>query len=308
MKRPMAFLFVLVLCLCAPAFAAAATAPSIEYGTPEVRNHEATLHFSIDPGGLETMYEVDWAPAGEELSHWNMPRSVPAGEQPVALSVTLPRYWEGGLLSGHEYHWRVRAWNAEDETVGSESFFTTTDVPRPKFVSATATQTGPSSVAFTGTVDPEGTLLTGCRFRWVTASVFHNAGFEKWAAVEMVRFGETVPCEESFSAIGSGTEAVTVHAEASGLEPGEYFFRLEGENAYESSAAGGVPFTVSLPYPPAVGPAVSPVVNPPGLESAPGLQIVPGLTQTPGLHKTRRKKATRFRHNATIAAPLARRK
>jgi hypothetical protein len=220
--------------------------PVIGYGTPDpIRNTEATLHFSIDPQGLETEYEVEWAQVGEEFQDWGMAQVVPAGEEPVALELKIPRYWEGdALASGREYHWRVRAWNTTGETVGSEQRFTTTDAAAPVFTNLTATQTGPNTVVFTGTVDPEGAPLTGCRFRWVSPSTFQYAGFEKWAAVEVVRFGETVPCKESLAEIGSGTEPVTVHGEAT-IESGEWFFRLEGENAYEdATAVGGVPFKV----------------------------------------------------------------
>lgn len=251
MKRAVKSLAIAVLALCLlPPLAAAASAPAIEYSAPDpVRNTEATLHFAVDPGGLETQYEVEIAKVGVELKSWEMPTPVAAGEEPVAQAVKVPRYFEGGLQPGTEYHWRITAWNAEGKTEGAEQFFTTTDSPAPVFVNGTATQTAPASAAFTGTVDPEGSPLTGCRFRWVDATTFTYAGFEKWAAIEVVRFGETVPCAESLEEIGSGTEPVAVHGEATGLEPGEYFFRLEGENAFEDAVAtGGVPFTVSAEF------------------------------------------------------------
>ena len=272
MKRTFAFLFVLAVGMCVLAGPAiAASTPTIEYGTPSpIRNQEATIHFTIDPGGLETEYEVDWGRVGEELSHWNMSTPVPAGEEPVAQEVTLPRYWEGGMFPGTEYRWRVRAWNAEGETVGPEQFFTTTDVPAPIFSNGSATQTGPDTVIFTGTVDPEGALLTGCRFRWISPTTYQYAGFEKWAATEIVRFGETVPCKESPAEIGAGTEPVTVHGEAT-VEAGEWYFRLEGENAYEdATASGGIAFKVSPEFgkePPTEPPAHEgggPPFQPPG--------------------------------------------
>lgn len=249
-----------------PAAALAAAAPTIEYSAPSpIRNKEATLHFAIDPGGLETSYEVEIARVGEPLKSWEMPGVVLAGEEPAALEAKVPRYFEGGLVPGSEYHWRVTAWNAEGKTEGVEQFFTTTNGPTPVFVNGTATQTGPTSVAFTGTVDPEGAPLTGCRFRWVDKTTFSMAGFEKWAATEMVRFGETVPCKESPAEIGSGTEPVTVHGEATGLAPGEYVFRVEGENAYEDAmASGGVPFTVSAEFGSGNPPPPGPPFEPPG--------------------------------------------
>jgi hypothetical protein len=298
MKRTAAFLFVLAWCLCVPPLAAA-SAPSIAYSATDARNQEATLHFSIDPEGLETSYEVMYGKVGESYRPFHEPLDgvLPAGEEPVALEKQLPVFFEAPLQAGTEYHWRVVAKNADGETAGTDQVFTTTAGPTPAFTSVTATQTGPGSVSFTGTVDPEGALLTGCRFRWVDAETFHQAGFEKPAAGEIVRFGQTVPCEESAAEIGSGTDPVTVHGEASGFEPGEYFFRLEGENAYEGATAFGVAFTVSA-QPPASGPPGVPAgVEPPGLGKAPGLQ------KAPGLRKAHRKaRARRLHHNATISA------
>jgi hypothetical protein len=251
MKRAAAIFTTLVMALwLLPALAAAAAAPAIEYSTPSpIHNKEATLRFSIDPEGLETSYEVEIAKADKSLEPRAMPALTPAGEDPVALEVNVPRYWEGGLTPGTEYHWRVTAWNDEGKTVGAEQLFTTTDGPTPAFTTITASQTGDNRVGFTGTVDPEGAPLTDCRFRWVDKTTFTYAGFEKWAAVEEVRFGKTVPCGKSVEEIGSGTEPVPVDGEATGLEPGEYVFRVEGENAFGGLVSGkGVPFTVSAGF------------------------------------------------------------
>jgi hypothetical protein len=310
MKRAAAFLFVLAWCCCVPAIAVAASAPSIEYRAPSsIRNIEATLHFAIDPEGLETEYEIEVARIGQSLQGWQMPGVVPAGEEPVAVEAEIPRYWEAGLMPGTEYHWRLRAWNSAGETIGPEQFFATTDGPAPLFKNLTALQTGSEAVTFTGSVDPEGVPLTGCRFRWVTSGVFHLAGFEKWAATQIDRFGKTVPCKESLVEISFGTEPVTVHADASGLEPGEYFFRLEGENAYEDEIAfGGAPFTVSA-TPPVIAPPIPPGEEPPGssdgpgASDAPGLGKAPGLQEAPALRKAHKKaRHRRLRHNATISA------
>jgi hypothetical protein len=251
MRRAAAVFATLVMALwLLPALAAAAGAPAIEYSTPSpIRNKEATLRFSINPKGLETSYKIEIARVGQDLESHGMSRLTPAGEDPVALEVNIPRYWEGDLIPGTEYHWRVTAWNDEGKTVGAEQLFTTTDGPTPAFTNATATQIGPNRVSFTGTVDPEGTPLTDCRFRWLNKNAYMY-GFEKWAATEEVLFGETVPCNESVEEVGSGTEPVPVDGEATGLEPGEYFFRIEGGNAFEALARpiGGVPFTVSADF------------------------------------------------------------
>lgn len=254
MKKPLwiTLLFPVLALLGLPAVAAGANAPAIQYLAPNpVRNHEATLHFTIDPGGLETSYEVMYGEVGEDYRPFHEPLDgkLPAAEEPVAVEKHLPVYFEGALQPGTEYHWRVLAKNGEGETVGADQTFTTTEGPKPAFVNGTGVQTGTSAALFTGTVDPKGASLTGCRFRWVTATNFHQAGFEKYAATEWVRFGSTVPCQESSAEIGPGSGPITVHGEATGLEPGEYFFRLEGENAYEDGVAvGGVPFTVTADF------------------------------------------------------------
>jgi hypothetical protein len=250
MRRAAAIFATLVMALwLLPALSAAAAAPAIEYSTPSpIRNKEATLRFSIDPEGLETTYEVEIAKVGESLKPPGTHAPPLAEEDPVALEVHIPRYWEGELIPGTEYHWRVTAWNDEGETVGAEQLFTTTDGPTPVFTTATASQTGSNRVSFTGTIDPEGAPLTDCRFRWVdkNTSIY---GFEKWAATEEVLFGETVPCSESVQEVGSGTEPVPVDGEATGLQPGEYLFRVEGENEFGGFAHGyGAPFTVSADF------------------------------------------------------------
>lgn len=311
MKRALAFLTGLAICMCAPvAVAAAASAPAIEYSAPDpIRNHQATLHFSIDPNGLETQYEVEWARVGQAFQDWGMYDTVPAGEEPVALELKIPRYWEGSLQAGQEYRWRVRAWNSEGETVGLEQFFSTTNGPDPGAANGTATQSGEGTVVLTGTVDPEGAPLTSCEFRYLDEAGYYH-GFDWHDATEQIRIGPTVPCEESLEEIGSGTEPVTVHAVLTGLHPGKWYFRIEADNQYESSdLLEGTSFEVVAPFPPAppvTGPPVPPGVNSPGIDKAPGLESAPGLSKAPGLQKARKKHAKRLRRNATIVAPPAR--
>jgi hypothetical protein len=300
----------LIALACVPALAVAAP-PSVEYlGPNQVRNHEATLWFSVDPNGLETTWEFEYGhEAGVYYPNYEMrDETLPAGEEPVLLKVRVPGYWEGEeLWAGTEYHWRVVAENADGTTEGADQVFTTTDEPAPVFTIGKATQTGSGSVAFTGTVDPEGVPLTNCRFRYVTKSIFVNVGFEKWAAVDMARFGETVPCAESPEEIGSGTEPVSVHAEVTGLELDEYQVRLEGGNAYEDVyPESSIPFTVSASEEPPASPPV-PGNLPPSGTTPPGLTKAPGIKTAPGLHKPRKKKRHRHhrggvRRNATISA------
>lgn len=222
--------------------------PRIEYLAPSpLRNRTATLRFAVDPEGLETEYEVEYGRGeGEYFEyHYLWDRTLPAGDQLVPGKADLPAYWEGGLVPDTEYHWRVVARNAAGTTEGPDETFVTPDEPAPVLVNVAATPLGEDGASFSGTVDPEGSPLTGCRFRWVSDSTYAIKGFEGWAATEMVSFGETVPCEEGLEAIGSGSDPVAVHAEISGLEPGLYYVRVEAENAYEDGAAWpGLPISI----------------------------------------------------------------
>jgi hypothetical protein len=228
-----------------PAAAVASGPPSIEYFAPSpLRNHEATLRFAVDPEGLETEYEVEYgrSPGGYNPYHYLWDRTLPAGEEAVTGKAEIPAYFEGELLAGTEYQWRVVAKNAAGTTEGPARQFTTPNGPRPQIVTGAATAWPPTSASFEGTVDPEGFALTGCRFRYIPLSTAVNRGFEWWAATEMELLGQTVPCEESLAEIGSGSEPVTVHGDVSGFTAGPYRFRLEAENEFEDAAGGGVNF------------------------------------------------------------------
>lgn len=294
---------ILAVFLCLPA-AAAAAPPQIEYLGSSPRNKEATVQFAIDPNGLETEYEVEYGPeAGvyNELSYfWN--GTLPAGEDPVAREATFPAYWEGSLTPGTTYHWRVVAWNADGVAEGSDETFPTTNGIGAVFWTRPVAEATTENVHFEGTADPGGSLLTGCRFRWVTDSVFKNAGFEKWAAWRMERFGETVPCAQSFAEIGTGFRPEQVDADVAGIEPGLYHVRLEGENAYLDSTSLGEAFEVVVPEAPGeVGKGCEhdPGCGPP--ETKPPL-VTPPQPRPHVKKKHKAKRRHRAHHNARISA------
>jgi len=297
--------------LCIPAAAAASGPPAIGIGVPtDVRNHEATVHFSIDPEGLETEYEFEY---GREAGvyfpfHSLWDGELPAGDEAVPREAKLPAYFEGGLLPGTEYHYRVVARNAAGVTEGPDEVFTTSDEPAPVFANGPVGPGGPGAVEFTGTVDPEGNELSRCRFRWVTDSIFHNAGFEKWAATEMVTFGEAVPCEEAGGEIGTGTAPVPVHVLVPGLEPGSYYVRVEGGNPYaDATAVGGVPFTVTAAgglemgcnQDPGCGP---PETKPPAVTPPQGPQAAAATPPAKKKKLRRKKRRHRLHYNSRLSA------
>lgn len=249
MRRIGPIVFFLILACCLPASAAAAGPPAIQYFAPSpLRNHEATLRYSVDPEGLATEYWIEYGLASGDYFEYTYPwkGELPAGDEPVMRSAEVPAHFQAALQSGTTYYWRVIAKNSAGTTEGPEQEFTTTDLPPPGIVTGVATQQTLTSASLAGTVDPEGFPLTGCRFRYVDEHVFHYKGFEGYAATEMVAFGKAVPCEESPGEIGSGNEPVAVHADVSGLKPGPYRFRLEAENAGEDAAGGGALFGPSV--------------------------------------------------------------
>lgn len=249
MRRTAAILLVLTA-LALPASAVAAGPPSVQYFAPSpIRNHEATLRFSIDPEGLATDYEVKYGTASGEYvpySFWEF--ELPAGDEPVLLEAKLPAHWMPALHAGTKYHWIVIAENSAGKTEGPEQTFTTTNGPQPDVVTGPAADQTLTSATFTGTVDPEGFPLTGCRFRYVTEITAFYKGFEANTGGGMTRLGYTVPCAESLAEIGSGDGPVAVHADVSGLEQAPYRFRLEAENQFEDAVGDGAAFG-----PPAVG-------------------------------------------------------
>ncbi len=85
----------------------------------------------------------------------------------------------------------------------------------------------PTAAMLSGTVNPDNTPLSDCRFDYVTDGEYNAGEPNPYAA------GGTVPCD----ILPSGSESVAVHAEISGLTPGTaYHFRLRAANAYGTSA------------------------------------------------------------------------
>lgn len=282
---------------CLPAVAAAAAPPAIQYLSPHpLRNHEATLHFTVDPEGLETTYEVEYGfKAGEYFPyHYLWTRELPAGEAPVPGEAKLPAYFEGGLLKGTEYHWRVVAKNAAGTTEGPDETFTTPSGVPPVTTTLPATEETPSSAVMHGTVDPEGTLLTSCRFHVVSEVIVVNKGWSGWDTIENDPFGVLVPCVETPEEIGAGSAPVPVHATVTGLDPEPYFFRLEAANEYEN---GKEPGAKSINAPLSLLPEV-PRLAPP----TSGPQPVTAEPAPRRKHHRAKHRRSRLRHNASISA------
>lgn len=236
MRRIGAALIVLVCLACLPATVAAAAAPAIEYLSPHpLRNHEATLHFTVDPEGLETHWELEYGKeAGKYFPNFEIRQGeLPAGTEPVALQVKVPAFFEGALAAGTEYHWRVVAENSAGTTEGPDEVFTTTDGVPPTTFTWAATEQTPSSAVLHGTVDPEGAPVTECWFQVVSESIIQNKGWVLFDLIEPRLAGTLIPCVEMPEEIGSGSEQMPVHATVTGLAAEPYEVRLEGANEFE---------------------------------------------------------------------------
>ena len=236
--RRAAILLALAGLACLPAAAAAATPPAAEYLTPHpLRNHEATLRFTVDPEGLATTWELEYGrEAGEYFPNFEIRNGeLPAGEGPVTREVTVPAFFEGGLLAGTEYHWRVVAESAAGKTEGPDETFTTPNGPAPVTTTLPASEQTLSTAVLHGAVDPEGALLTSCRFHVNREYFIQHKGWSLFDTIENTPLGFFVPCDETPAEIGAGTAPVPVQATVTELEPEPWEFRLEAANEYEDS-------------------------------------------------------------------------
>lgn len=115
----------------------AAVAPSIESeSASHITQDDATLEAQINPGGVETKYEI-WVEApcgGECIEYISVGHgSLPAGTEDQSVSVELAPQAETGILlepNTTYWYWMV-AKNSAGETKGKYGKFTTLPAPEP---------------------------------------------------------------------------------------------------------------------------------------------------------------------------------
>ncbi|HEY1688809.1 MAG TPA: hypothetical protein VGF95_08085 [Solirubrobacteraceae bacterium] len=105
----------------------------------------------------------------------------------------------------------------------------------PDVATGAASNIAGTSATLNGTVNPSGLALSECKFEYGLSEAYDHSA----------------PCAESTGDIGSGSAAVEVHADVSGLSAGaSYHFRLVAENA--NGASEGEDETFATPAPPAI--------------------------------------------------------
>jgi hypothetical protein len=102
----------------------------------------------------------------------------------------------------------------------------------PDTMTDAASNIQPTGATLNGAVDPDAIQVTGCQFEYATST----------------SYGQSVPCEQALRSIGSGTSAVAVGANLSGLSPdATYHFRLVATNTNGTNHGADTTFTTTGP-------------------------------------------------------------
>ena len=204
-------------------------APSVLTGSASgVSSVAATLGGSVNPNSgavVDCRFEYGTTVAyGRSVPCSSLPGS---GSEAVEVSAEV-----AGLNASSVYHFRVSARNAGGTSVGSDGTFETA-ASAPSVLTGVASGVGQVSAVLGGSVDPNGQLVSDCRFEYGPT----------------VAYGQSVPCA---SAPGSGSEAVGVSGEVVGLSANSvYHFRVSATNATGTSVGADGTFT-TLPEAPSV--------------------------------------------------------
>ena len=169
----------------------------------------ATLNASVEPNeGEVTNCKFEYGPTseyGKSTACSSLPGS---GSNAVPVSAPL-----SGLEPGARYHFRIVVTSAGGTAKGDDGSFETLPPSPPTVVTENPTAIGYVVATLHGSVDPNESAVTSCRFEYGIAPTY----------------GKTATCS---SLPGSGAIAVPVSAPLTGLSPGTaYSFRLVATNA-----------------------------------------------------------------------------
>ncbi len=206
-------------------------APTVETGAASaITQTSATLNGSVNPNGAEVIScEVEYG-LSEAYGSSAPCESLPApGTSAEGVAAPI-----AGLSADTTYHYRVIAASEYGTGHGADATFTTSP-EAPTVVTGSASSVGEVSAKLNGTVNPNGTEVTGCQFDYGTTEAY----------------GSTVSCS---SLPGSGAGPVAVSAPIAGLASGAtYHFRLVATNATLTGEGSDESFATPSPVLPELG-------------------------------------------------------
>jgi hypothetical protein len=173
---------------------------------------KATLNGAVFPEG-ETVdkceFEYGITTAYGKTTPCIGPIPTDENEHPVSAAI-------GHLVpNGTEYHFRLAIERAGNVIQGADEKFKTEETA----ITGPAGASSPTTATITGTVNPEGTLYTECKFEYGPKAQAEDP------------YASSIPCAESPATIGEGSSPVSVHADLSGLTESTYHYRLVAINA-----------------------------------------------------------------------------
>jgi hypothetical protein len=162
----------------------------------------------VDPNGFAVgECRFEYGPTSTYGSSAPCEQAPGSRESPVAVLAAI-----GGLLANTTYHFRIVATNAGGTSEGADETFKTLPNP-PAAVTNAVLLVDQTSAAVTASLNPEGALVSECRFEYGTT----------------MSYGSSVPC---IPPPGSGTSPVAVGEALTSLSPNTtYHFRIVATNA-----------------------------------------------------------------------------
>ena len=180
-----------------------------------VTGNAATLNGTVNPEGVAVnscTFDYGTTTSYGKTAACSTTPSPSGGNQSVSANVT-------GLTGGTTYHFKVVITTSAGTGSGSDQSFTTSPIGSAS--TGPATSITATSATFNGTVNPEGQTVQSCAFYYGTGT-----GYQK-----------DIPCSPSSI---SGSNPVTVTANATGLSPSTSYHYLVVLTTVNGNAFGNI--------------------------------------------------------------------